>query len=64
MLQFETDEVITGIEIVGVDGRVYQKTPVSNNERQIAVSQLNKGTYFAVFYTKGQRIVRKIVIEK
>ena len=63
ILHFETDAVITGIEIIDLNGRIHQKTYPSNYERQIIVSQLNKGIYFAVFHTKELPIVKKIVVK-
>jgi len=64
ILHFETDAVVTGIEIIDLNGCIRQKTYPSNYERQIAVSQLNSGIYFAVFHTKELPIVKKIVVVK
>ena len=64
ILHFETDAVITGIEIIDLSGRLHQKTYLSNYERQITVSQLNSGIYFAVFHTNELTIVKKFIIAK
>ena len=64
ILHFETDAVINSVEIFDLNGRILQKTSIFNNERQIAISQLNQGIYFAVFNTKELSIVKKIVVVK
>jgi len=63
-LYFDTDLEVNHIEIINLIGQVRQKTTVSNNERQIDISQLNAGVYFAVFHTKELTVTKKIVVVK
>ena len=36
---------------------------VPTNERQIDISQLPAGVYFAVFYTKEMSVTKKIIVK-
>ena len=64
ILQFETDLVVHSVEIVDLTGRIHQKTTLFDNERQIDLSHLKSGVYFAVFHAKGLSITKKIVVVK
>jgi hypothetical protein len=64
MLYFDTDLIVHNIEIINLTGQVHQKTTILNNERQIDISQLKPGVYFAVFHTKELTVTKKIVVVK
>jgi hypothetical protein len=64
ILYFDTDLVVSSVEMINLTGQVHQKTAVLNNERQIDISQLNAGIYFAVFHTKELSVTKKIVVVK
>jgi hypothetical protein len=61
-LRFETVEVVHSIDIIDISGRIVQRTRISGKERMIDVSNINTGIYFAVFYTDGRKITKKIVL--
>ena len=63
VLQFKTDAIIESVEIIDFTGRLLQKT-ISKGEPQVDISQLNSGIYFVSFYSKNQRITKKIHIVK
>ena len=64
ILHFETDQNIEYVKIIDLSGRILQDTKIHNNDRQIDVSLLNSGYYFATFHTKNQNITKKICIIK
>ena len=63
-LYFDTDLIVNHIEIISQTGQVLQKTNISNNERQIDISRLHAGIYFAVFHAKEWTVTKKIVVAK
>ena len=64
IIKFKTDIEINKIEIIDLTGQILQKTNILNDTRQIDISQLNTGMYFAVFHTKNMKITKKIIVIK
>ena len=63
VLQFKTDVIIESVEIIDFTGRLLQKT-ISKGKPQVDISRLNSGIYLVSFYSKNQRITKKIHIIK
>ena len=64
-IHFETDAIISQVDIVDMMGRLIQRTNIVKQEKVIDVSCLNAGIYLAVFYfaDKG-KITTKIQITR
>ena len=63
-LHFNTDLSVNYIDIISLSGRMLQKTNINNNERQIDISHLHAGVYFAVFHTGELTVTKKIIVVK
>jgi len=59
IIQFETDALISQVEIFDLTGRLLQQIPISSGERQITISRLTSGMYVAVFHTSERHVTKK-----
>lgn len=65
ILYFDRLEQINNIEMVDFAGKTVKYIPVSTlNTYKMDVSDLNKGTYFIIFYTDTQILTQKIMIDE
>lgn len=61
-IYFDTDLLISGIDIINSIGSTVQKDVIPKNGKSIDVSRLNEGIYLAVFHVDNRKITKKICI--